>query len=445
MTSYVSKISTREFKAANFFLALVFIYFLLLSGDRLEIDFTVFSIKLPRLFGVILFLSLFASNRFRLINKSCFYCFVWIFASFLLSSCLSRAFLAGIGGCGAGLIAYVCFFLVPMNLMRLFGKERILCLYFASFVCIGLHAVFQSVLSCFGILEPFATQTIGTLSLVRGQSWLYEPSYYALFATPFVFFLNTRFLLSKRPRIFYLFCANLFLLVSTSTGGFFAYFIFCLICLGLSFTAFVKHTFPMLRKRVGAFLLSFILCMGVLSLFLKYLFLHTFFKFFYFGWILHWSFADRYEKIVECWKIFCSSPLLGIGLRNIEHHLYTHAHFEEAVQLNAAFEWKELFHTYTATNVLMELLASLGLVGLSGFILLAIVIIRLFSSTLKEKDVPLEEKRVLFSLLLSIIVMMICLQFNQELFRNYVWAHMGISVGYLLQVRSALHKKLSPN
>jgi O-antigen ligase len=436
MTSYALKISTKEV-SKNLFLTLVFIYFLTLSGDMLEIDFTAFSIKLPRLLGITLLLSLFLSNRFRLMGKSFFYCFLWIFGSFLVSSCLSEAFLASLGGCGAGLIAYLCFFLVPINLMRLFGKERILRLYFASFVCVGLHAVLQCVLSCFWILEPFATQTIGSLNIVRGQSWLYEPSYYALFTTPFVFFLNTRFLLDGRPRLFYLLCANLFLLISTSTGGFFAYFIFCLLCLCLSFMPLVQRYFPNLRRRVIGFLLSFLICIGALSLVLKELFLHTFFKFFYFGLLMHSSFADRYAKIIECWEIFCSSPLFGIGLRNIEHHLYTRAHFDEGVYLNEAFKWKELFHHYTATNVLMEMLASLGVLGLCGFILLFIVTIRLFCSTIRDARVALEEKKMLFSLLLSMIVMLICLQFNQELFRTYVWAHMGISVGYLLQVRAS--------
>lgn len=404
----------------------------------LEIHFSAFSIKISRFLGITLFLSLFLSNCFRLISKTFFYCFLWILASFLISSCLSKAFLASLGGCGAGVIAYVCFFLVPINLIHLFGKEKILRLYFASFVCVGLHAILQPVLSFFGILEPFATQTIGTSNFVRGQSWLYEPSYYALFATPFVFFLNTRFMLSGRPPLFYLLCANLFLLVSTSTGGFFSYCIYFFLCLGLSFTPLVKRHFPILRKKTAYFLLSFLLCMGTLFLFLKHLFLHTFFKFFYFGLLMHWSFAERYEKIVECWEIFRSAPLFGIGLRNIEYHLYTRAHFEEVVPLNEGFEWRELFQNYTASNTLMELLASLGIFGLSGFLMLIIVIIRLFCATLKDARVALEEKKVLFSLLLSILVMLICLQFNQELFRNYVWAHMGISIGYLLQVRRDL-------
>jgi hypothetical protein len=37
---------------------------------------------------------------------------------------------------------------------------------------------------------------------------------------------------------------------------------------------------------------------------------------------------------------------------------------------------------------------------------------------------------------MSVLVMGVCMQFNQELFRNYVWIHMGISLGYLLNVRS---------
>jgi hypothetical protein len=413
-----------------------------LSGDCLEVPVGTFSIKLSRVLGIGLFFALLLSNRFRLMEKTLFYCFLWIFGSFLVSSCFSSAFLASLGGCGAALIAYVCFFLVPLNLMRLFDKEKIMRLYFLSFVCVGLHALAQCLLSFFGIFEPFATQIIGSTQIVRGQSWLYEPSYYALFATPFVFFLNTRYLLGSTRRPFMVLGANLLLLASTSTGAFLCYFIFFCLCLIFSCFSIVQRFFPGLPRRVCRFAAAFFVCMGALGLCFKHLFLHTFLKFFYFGLFLHWSFVERYDKIVDCWNIFCSAPFFGIGLRSIEHHLYLISHFNTEILLNADYQWKELFAHYTATNVLMELLASLGLFGLSAFVVLGVVIVRLFCATIRDARVGLEEKKTLFSLFLSVVMMIICLQFNQELFRNYVWAHMGISVGYLLKVRALLSSQV---
>lgn len=434
MTSYALKTST---SGPNVFLYLVFLYFLVLSGDCLEVAVGAYSIKLSRVLGVALFCALLLSNRFRVMEKTLFYCFLWIFGSFLLSSFFSGAFMASLGGCGAGLIAYVCFFLVPLNLMRLFDKDKLLRIYFLSFVCVGLHALAQCLLSFFGIIEPFALQTIGATQVVRGQSWLYEPSYYALFATPFVFFLNARYLLRSvnSPRLITVLGANFLLIVSTSTGAFFSYFIFFCLCLVFSCFSMVKRHFSGLRRRVCRFAAVFLVCMGALGLCFKHLFLHTFLKFFYIGFFLHWSFIDRYDKIVECWNIFCSAPFFGIGLRSIEHYLYLTAHFNTEILLNADYQWKELFARYTATNVLMEVLASLGLFGLSAFVVLGLVVVRLFCATIRDPRVSLEEKKTLFSFFLSAVMMMICLQFNQELFRNYVWAHMGISVGYLLKVR----------
>jgi len=437
MTSYGSKIST---SASNIFLWLVFLYFLVLSGDRLEVQVGAYSIKIARVVSVGLFFAMLVSNRFRMIEKTLFYCFLWILSAFLISSCFSGAFLASIGGCGAGLIAYVCFFLVPLNLMRLFDKDKLLRVYFLSFVCIGVHALMQCLLSFFGIIESFASQTIGATQVVRGQSWLFEPSYYALFATPFAFFLNTRRLLksTQGPNLITVLGANFLLLVSTSTGAFFCYFIFFFLCLCFSCCSLVKRHFPGFVRRVCRFAAAFLVCMGALGICFKHLFLHTFLKFFYIGLFLHWSFNERYDKIVECWNIFCSAPFFGIGLRSIEHHLYLSSHFNTEILLNADFQWKELFAGYTATNVLMELLASLGLFGFSAFVVLGIVIVRLFCGTIRDARVALEDKKTLFSLFLSVLMMLICLQFNQELFRNYVWAHMGISVGYLLKVRACL-------
>ncbi len=61
-------------------------------------------------------------------------------------------------------------------------------MYSLAFSCLGLYAFFQIILSGVGIYDPLATQRVG--SLARGQGWMYEPSYYALYMTAYVMFRN---------------------------------------------------------------------------------------------------------------------------------------------------------------------------------------------------------------------------------------------------------------
>jgi O-antigen ligase len=305
---------------------------------------------------------------------------------------------------------------------------------------VGLHALAQFLLSFFEVYDPFVMQRAGITTIARGQSWTYEPSYYALFAIPFVVCLNARYLLKEEGLKFWkVLGANLLLLVSTSTGGFFSYFIFFLVCLILSSFCFVKRHFPHLRARVGKFLMGFCLFFCSIGLFFLEMFQHTFYKFFYLGLLTHWSFQERWDKIVEGWEIFCASPLFGIGLRGVEKYSYLMARFDNpAVSLYGPINAREMYHAHTPSNVFVEVLSSLGVYGFCAIVLLSILICQLFCASMKDERLMLQERKMILAFFISIIVMVCCLQFNQELFRNYVWAHMGISVGYVLRSREEL-------
>lgn len=402
----------------------------------LEVSVCGVGLKGSRFFACGLLIILLLSNRFRIIEKKVFVCFLWILSSFIISAFFSTQFLRSIGSAGAGLFTYVCFFLVPLNVMLLLDREKVIKWYFLSFAVVGLHALAQFLLSFFHVYDPLVMQRAGVTTIARGQSWTYEPSYYALFAIPFVMCLNARYLLKEEGLKFWkVLGANLLLLASTSTGAFFSYFIFFLVCFFLSFFCFVKRHFPYLRVRAGKFLIGFCLFFCSAGVFFLEMFQHTFYKFFYLGLLSHWSFQERWDRIVEGWEMFCASPLFGIGLRGPEKYSYLMAHFDNLdVSLYGPINAREMYHAYTPSNVLVEVLSSLGVFGFCAIVLLAILICQLFCAALKEDRLPLQERKRIFALFISIIVMVCCLQFNQELFRNYVWAHMGISVGYVLSV-----------
>ncbi len=444
MTLSVWKTSTKE---RNWLIGVVFFYFLVLSGDLLEVSIGGVEIKLSRFFGSVLFCVLLLSNRFRILEKKLFVCFLWILSSFVISSFFSCDFVRSIGSAGAGLFTYICFFLVPLNLFFIFDREKILKLYFLSFIVVGLHALSQFILSFFEITDPFVTQRAGITGIARGQSWTYEPSYYALFAIPFVVYLNTRYLLGEEKlSLWTVLGCNLLLLISTSTGGFFSYFIFFATCVFLSLFTPIKYAFPTFRRRVGRFFIGFAGLFCSAGLIMIEVFLHTFYKFFYIGFLSHWSFMERWEKIIEGWKVFCSAPFFGVGLRGFEEVLYRQAHFDNAhVSIYKPFNTREMFMTYTPSNIFMEILSTLGVYGLCAFVFLGVIVWQMFYAAIQDEKLPLKERKRILAFFVSLIVMCVCLQFNQELFRNYVWVHMGISVGYLLNLQSEYILDLSQN
>ena len=416
-------------KGYNWVLLLIFVYFLTLSADLLQMKMWLFKPKVNHIISIMLFLVLFLSGKFRLINKSLFFGFLGVVSSCVISALFSCNVLRSIGYAGVALFTYVMYFLLPLNLIRLYDRQTILRLYLLSFVVIGCHACSQFLLGWFGVFDPFVTQIYWD-KLARAQSWTYEPSYYALYITPFVAYLNAKFLLSsEQPSYPKIIGANLLLLVSTSTGGFFSYFIFLFTCLAFCALHHVKMDFPHLRAKLRNFFIGFLLVFCGIGLIFRELFLSTFYKFFDWKFFAHSSFSDRWEKIVIAWETFCESPLFGKGLGGPEQQLYTDTYFNDA-NVSLHHPTLEMFDTFTMSNVFTEVLASLGLYGMCILVMVIFIIVRKLNRAIQDSLLTQEERTVILSLLISIIVMMICLQFNQGLFRNYIWVHVAICLGY---------------
>lgn len=143
-------------------------------------------------------------------------------------------------------------------------------------------------------------------------------------------------------------------------------------------------------------------------------------------------FFDRFKGIVSAWEVFCQHPLFGAGLGGVGPYLWGQWFNQETPIGSLCLAEIELFDP---TNVLTEVLASLGVFGFLAIVSTWTVFFRWFMLCLKDKTRTLEERKDIFALLISCIVMLICLQFNQGIFRCYVWVHTGICVGHLLPVR----------
>lgn len=408
---------------------LIFLYFLFSSGELLHIVFYIFKPKISQILGILLLGCLCLYFRRIILPISILYPSLWILFSLLVSTLLSAHPLRSSIYTGLFLFNFIFYFLIPVNLFQFFEPKIVLKMYSLAFICMGLYAVAQHVLSWFGIYDPLATQRIGTIT--RGQGWTYEPSYYALYMTAYVMFRNAHNVFELKTKFSFkdslkLLGVNSFLLVSTSTGVIFSYPAFFFVCLGMFLLRPIRRFAYYARRKILRF--GVILCAlgGLLSWIFWDHFILSFFKFFYFGFMAHGSFVARWEGLVSCFKLFLDYPLFGVGVGGVGPHLFARNSFYDTEPLTL-----QEVESFDPTNVFTEVLASLGIVGFIGFILLAFTFYKIFKTMINHAGIAKSEKTLAISLFISLILVLIVLQFNQGLFRPYVWIHAGIVYGYM--------------
>lgn len=410
----------------DFFSFLIFLYFLTLHADRLNLIIGGYTIRINNIIGFLIALLFFCRFRDQLFSMDKKFSAALLMITFaLLFSAIHSPYrercLFYLGWFG---ITLLCYLLLPFFLVKMWDAKRILALYLASFICVGCYAMLQVVASCAGFKDPFVDQYIhGTI--VRPNALCFEPSYYALYMTPFVFMYNTYFLshdensffLFRKKSIFHAVGINLLYLLSTSTAVFFAYLIF--FCLAFFFRSID-------RQRLYRFLLCFASAMTALLIFLPFVAKNLFMKFFFYGFISHHSFFERWLGLVNGWKIFLRHPFFGVGLGGYPAYLMD-AYLKE----DSAFLFISSHHLigelgnpiklFDAMNVTTELLASLGIFGFLAFSWL-------FGLFFIEGKKQGNGKCLPF--IISMAVTLVVLQFSQGLFRTYIWVHFALAFSY---------------
>lgn len=434
----LSRLTPRLSFGWGLFFSLLFLYFLTISMELLSIQLYLFKPKINHLIACFLFIWVVMHCRFYALPKklslSVFILLLSQLISASFSPCLSRSY----GYIGVNFLTLLLFFFLPIQCMLAFDSKKILKLYFASFLVIGSYAALQFSLSFLGIELPGVRQKMFD-SVARGQAFFYEPSFYALYAIGLVMYFNAKTLLSSQnwihpSTIFPLLSVNFLLISSTSTSVFFAYLFFVFLFLWSTRCSWIVPFIENLNRKVLKMTCFFILFFSLFCLSFPKLFLHTFYKFFYLGFFSHGSFLERWESSLSCWRLFCEHPLFGVGLGGVGPYLHLEQH---SVDQMASFTTAplELFEYFDPHNVFFEVLASLGIVGFFSVCLFLRFAYRLFKETFKTGALSLEERVTLYSLFFSSILILLCLQFNQGLFRPYVWLHLGISIGYALQLK----------
>lgn len=411
--------------------SLLFLYFVTLHADQLSVPIGGFSIRLNNLIALTIFILFFVRLRHKLFRIDKTLCIALLILtaslsiSFLLSPYKSRClfFLAW--------YSFVTFtyFLLPYFLMRYYNSKKVFSLYLASFLVVGAYALLQLIFSLVGFNDPFAKQfIIGAIS--RPNALSYEPSFYALYMTPFVVMINFHYLLDPN-RPFFLFSkidlkwvilVNFLFFISTATSALFA---FGIMCLALTFYMW-NHRLENFATRFIKYLFALTALFALAGLAFPFLMRQFFLKFFFEGFMDHHSFFERWVGIENAWRIFCERPYFGVGLGGYPNRLFD-AYLSESsgftfIQSSILVaDAPNPLKCFEAMNVLTETLASVGLVGGLAFCVFVFVILW------RAKKAAIVDPTRGYTLFLSVLVMIIALQFNQGLFRTYVWVHLSLS------------------
>ncbi|MCH9614524.1 MAG: hypothetical protein SP1CHLAM54_15150 [Chlamydiia bacterium] len=413
----------------SIFYALLFCYFFTTCADLLNVPLLIFNLKFSHLFAMILFVMYFVKYKSFEFKREIVVLAGWMILSMCISAFFSPHKVRAVGYIGVYLLELTCFFLLPMNLMMRCDRERLLRVYYGSFVLFGVYSLMQLFASVFGIILPYVSDFWGPF--VRPNSLAYETSYYALYMGLLINYMNARYLLygaySRFPQKCGLLIVNMMLLLSTSTSGFLSYFLFVPLALWF-YKAILKEKINRgIKKRVTQLAMAFGSAVAALAIAFPKLFSKVFFKFLYIGFYNHHSAKERLDRMSGAFEAFLDYPIFGVGMGGIGPYLYIKRGF--AADMSTIT--KADLANFDACNVFAETLGNLGLFGLFAFIYMGVVFWRRFKEVLA---LPLDEntRQTLACLVFSFIMCLIIVQINQSIFRSYIWVHAALIYGYIL-------------
>lgn len=220
-------------KPTDLFYPILFLYFLTLHADVLSLTLKGFTFRYNNFiaFALIVALMLRFRREFFSIDKRITIPLLMLTASLLISFFFSsykrRCFLF-FGWYG---LTMICYFWLPYQIMHKLDVKKVLKLYFWSFIGVGLFAVKE--------LGHF----FQTHLRERPHAFTYEPSYYALYMTPFIVMVNFYYLFlqeKKRMSLKLLLFINFLFMISFSTSAFVTYLFFGIAIFLLSFLSEFK-------------------------------------------------------------------------------------------------------------------------------------------------------------------------------------------------------------
>lgn len=401
---------------------IAFLYFFTLHADQLHISVYLWNVRLNNIVALLLFVALLFVRRGYLpkFDQKITFGFLAIIASLFISTLISAHLERSIGYFLLAIYTFIFYFYMVYVLSLVMGFSSLFKIYMYSFFVVGIYASMQLILSIFGMYDPFANQKLGFM--VRPNAFAYEPSFYALFMVPVVFYYNNLYIVYKARGVgFRALLLNLFFLLSTSTGTVFSYIIYTTI----SFFR-LRRLLPYMVLVLGLILLSYPFFTNIYDMF--------FFKFFRWDFYNHWSFRERWGQIENSYFVFKDNPIFGVGLGGVGMYIFQRYTQGEDYYLRAS-ETLITFKSFDPMNVTTEVLASQGVFGAVCYLIFLLFLFGKAKYAIKRAQFD-EEKVMIKSLLVATVLMLVVLQFNQGIFRTYIWVQMAVLYSASMHVLS---------
>lgn len=404
-------ISKENTNIENLINLLMLFNMVIIGGDRLSFKVAGMTIRLVQITLLITFALMFIERKIFLKK-------IGLFIPFLIANVISTVFSdylkTGVTYIIWTIYNYIFVFSLFYSWCRNKSKEWVIDFWLASFVIQGIYVVLQYIIGLNKINDPFFPMQVH-LDVYRPAIWFYEPSY---LATYFSVYLSLAFYLylstGKNKYLFNTIFSSFCLLIISSSLGYLSIVLIFGTGIVLNILATKRLNIKRSLISIGSFGCIFIILNftdpNMFNVFLGRMIPDT----------SQQSVASGEEENVvnklenssigaasggrvTAWKetleVFGDNPVVGIG--------------------------PNAYPQYTGkglppSNVSLELLANLGIVGFATFLILVFGVI-IVSIKNREKNDYMS-----LSVLFALIIFGIVLQANQNYLRLYMWMHMGI-------------------
>ena len=322
-------------------------------------------------------------------------------------------------------------FWITLNVILIFSivhfvnsKEKLILVfkwYIYSFLFVSLFGILQFILGILGFLPPFVTQWWVYGSLPRVNGFSYEPSYYATYLiTGWVILSYLAFegkikIFSKKQIWIIYFIITISLILSSSRMGILIMGVWLL----RYFFLFMKY---LLKGKVNVKYFNILFTVAIIGIImLLFLFGNKNNDFLLNGTGLgntaSHSVDAREKNLVNTFRVFLENPIYGVSLGGIAPAI--------ADFYNVSIQTQEEAKNYEGQSVFVEALAASGIIGIIPFVIFILTIILKpikLSNLIKDNQL----QSLLRSLVFSLIILFVILQFNQNILRPYLWFHIAI-------------------
>ena len=395
---------------SNKFLFLLFLLFLFSGADRISFSLASIHIRFVQIMVIfILFYFYYKTKLFTIsINN------LLLYIIFILSSIISLSYDINMKSIAFELYLvfnYIFIYWLTINISKQFKLSNVLKYYLLSMKIISIYTILQFILGQMGIADPLFAKYY-QWGITRPAVWFYEPSYLAIsliiyFSMSYYLFMNIKYIDKSFKIKQHLLISTLAVISSTSSTAYVG------LLLSLLIITFLSKKVKLIKKLILILFITFFLSIIFIAInnlsngFIEYQLVR-----------LNVTSLQQLNGVsggrVEGWFTLINAikenPLFGIGGGN---------YF--------------IMNGVVATNVTLELITELGLIGFTIFIILFNYPIIYY--LLNKKRFSQEAKIYINSLLFSLFISLIIWQANQNYMRIYMWVHYALIYSFIFYAK----------